>query len=101
MSNFEEETLAALHTLFAKIATLQQIAIRDILKPDVYRHYERTIQEAYDALTKVEDALTALGMKLEYQHYRLGGALDELKPLLLQPPSKADQVMDEFHKRFP
>jgi hypothetical protein len=79
MNTLEEETVAALHTLFSKVATLRQIDIRDILKPDIYRLYERPLQEAYDALTKVEDALTKLGMKLEYQHYRLGGALDELR----------------------
>ena len=84
MSTFEEETVTALHTLFAKVVTLQQFDILDILQPDVYQQYERTLQEAYDALTTVEDALTKLGMKLEYQHYRLGGALDELKLLLIQ-----------------
>ena len=100
MPIFEEETIAALQTLFAKVETLQQIAIHEILKPAVYHTYERTLQEAYDALTTVDDALTKLGMKLEYQHYRLGGALDELKPLLIQPRTKADTVMDEFHKRL-
>lgn len=82
-------------------AFLQQIAIRGILKPEIYHQYEHTIQDAYDAFTTVEDALTALGMKLEYQHYRLGGAIDELKPLLIQPRSKADTVMEAFHKQFP
>jgi hypothetical protein len=101
MSAFEEETVAALHNFFASIETLQQITIPDLFKPGVYLHYERTLQEAYDALTTVEDALTTLGMKLEYQHYRLGGALDELKPLLIQPSSKVDKVMEEFHKRLP
>ena len=28
-------------------------------------------------------------------------AVDELAPLMLFPRSKADQVMEEFHKRFP
>jgi hypothetical protein len=97
MSTFEEETVAALYTLFAKVATLQQIDIGEILKSVAYHHYERTLQEAYDALTKVEDALTALGMKLEYQHYRLGSALDELKPLMIQPRSKVDTVMEGFY----
>ena len=101
MSTFEEETIATVEQLFLAVSELSHISIRDILKPDVYFHYENTLQEAYDAFTKVEDALTSLGMKLEYQHYRLGGALDELKPLLIQPHSKADTVMDEFHKRFP
>ncbi len=101
MKKSEEETITALHTLFAKIETLQQISIRDILKPDVYSHYEQTLQEAYDALTTVEDALTSIGMKLEYEHFRLGAALDKLKPLLIQPRSKSDVVMEEIHKRFP
>jgi hypothetical protein len=90
MSTFEEETVAALQSLFAKVEALKQINIRDLLHPNVYLHYEQTLQEAYNALTKVEDALTSLGMKLEYQHYRLGGAFDELKPLLIQPRSNAD-----------
>ena len=101
MRTFEEETVTALHNLFDKVESLHQISIRDILKPDVYSHYEQTIQEAYDALTTVEDALTSLGMKLEYEHFRLGGALDELRPLLIQPHSKADTIMEEFHKQLP
>src|SRR5205823_11336123 len=101
MKKSEEETVTTLHSLFAKIETLRQISTRDILKPDVYFHYEQTLQEAYDALTTVEDALTSLGMKLEYEHFRLGGALDELKPLMIQPRSNVDTIMDEFHKRLP
>jgi hypothetical protein len=72
MSTFEEKTMTSLQSLFAKVDTLSRFNIRDILKPDVYYHYEQTLQEAYDALTEVEDALTTLGMKLEYQHFRLG-----------------------------
>ena len=101
MKRFEEETITALHNLFARVETLRQINIRDILKPDVYFLYEQTIQEAYDALTMVEDALTSLGMKLEYEHFRLGGALDELKPLLIQPRSTADTIMEAFEQRLP
>ena len=100
MNSFEEKTIAALQQLFTKVEELAQINIRDLLKPDVYVHYERTLQEAYDALTKVEDALTALGMKLEYQHFRLGGAVDELTPLMIQPRSNVDTIMEEFHKRL-
>ena len=101
MKKSEEETVTALKNLFAKVETLRQINIRDILKPDVYFHYEQTLQEAYDALTTVEDALTAIGMKLEYEHYRLGGALDELKPLLIHTSSPSDKIMEEFEKRLP
>jgi hypothetical protein len=101
MSTFEEETIIALRNLFEKVDTLRQINIRDLLKPDVYLHYEQTLQEAYDALTTVEDALTSLGMKLEYQHYRLGGAVDELKPLMIQPRSNVDTIMEAFEQRLP
>ena len=101
MKKFEEETVTALHNLFAKVKTLRQISIRDILKPDVYYHYEETLQEAYDALTTVEDALTSLGMKLEYEHFRLGGALDELKPLMIDTRSTSDTIMEAFEQRLP
>src|SRR6266480_7995198 len=98
MKKSEEETITALHNLFAKVETLRQINIRDILTPEVYSHYEQTLQEAYDALTTVEDALTSIGMKLEYEHFRIGGALDELKPLMIQPRSKTDTVIDAFEQ---
>ena len=101
MKKSEEETITALHNLFAKVETLRQINMRDILTPDVYSHYEQTLQEAYDALTTVEDALTRIGMKLEYEHFRLGGALDELKPLLIQPHSASDRIMEAFEQRLP
>jgi len=101
MKRFEEETVTALHNLFARVETLRQINIRDILKPDVYFLYEQTLQEAYDALTTVEDALTSLGMKLEYEHFRLGGALDELKPLLIDTRSTSDKIMEAFDQRLP
>jgi hypothetical protein len=100
MKKSEEETVTALKNLFAKVETLRQINIRDILKPDVYFRYEQTIQEAYDALTTVEDVLTSIGMKLEYEHFRLGGAVDELKPLMIQPRSNTDKVMEEFERRL-
>ena len=62
---------------------LRQINIRDIRKLDVYLHYEQALQEAYDALTKVEDVITSLEKKLECQHFRSGGGVDKLKPLLM------------------
>jgi hypothetical protein len=100
MKKFEEETVSALHSLFARVETLRQISIRDLLKPDVYFRYEQTLQEAYDALTTVEDALTSLGMKLEYEHFRLGGALDELKPLMIDTRSTSDTIMEAFEERL-
>jgi spore cortex formation protein SpoVR/YcgB (stage V sporulation) len=85
-----EEALTALKSLSANIHTLSKIAIRDLLSPTTYSLYERSLQVAYDALTSVEDALTALGMKLEYHHWRLGGALEELRPLRIHIPSVPD-----------
>ena len=101
MKRFEEETVSALHSLFARVETLRQISIRDLLMPDVYFLYEQTLQEAYDALTTVEDALTSLGMKLEYEHFRLGGALDELKPLMIDTRSTSDTIIEAFEQRLP
>ncbi len=100
MSDFEEQTVNALKTLFAKVDLLRNITIRDILKPETYLLYEQSIQAAYDALTTVEDALTSLGMKLEYEHWRLGGAVEELKPLMTDARSPSDRIIDEFERRF-
>jgi hypothetical protein len=101
MKQSEEETIKALKTLFTKVEILRQISIREILKPDVYSHYEQTLQEAYDALTTVEDTLTSIGMKLEYERFRLGGAVDELIPLLIDTRSPSDTIMEEFERRLP
>ena len=101
MKRFEEETVSALHSLFARVETLRQISIRDLLMPDVYFLYEQTLQEAYNALTTVEDALISLGMKLEYEHFRLGGALDELKPLMIDTRSTSDTIIEAFEQRLP
>lgn len=100
MSDFEEQTFTALRNLFEKVDALGQINIRDILKPEIYQLYEDTLQAAYDAMTMVEDALTALGMKLEYEHFRLGGAADELKPLMIRTRSNTDRVMEILEEKL-
>jgi len=100
MSDFEEQTFTALRHLFDQVNTLRQINIRDILKPETYQLYEQSLQQAYDALTTVEDALTSLGMKLEYEHFRLGGAVEEISPLMIQPRSSSDTITEEFEQRF-
>ena len=100
VSDFEEHTVTALKNLFEKVETLGQMDIREMLEPDRYYLYEDTVQEAYDALTTVEDALTALCMKLEYQHWRLGGAVDELRPLMILPRSNVDRVMEAMNERM-
>src|SRR5438552_9416073 len=100
MSDFEDQTFTALKTLFDQVKTLRQMNIRDILIPETYHLYEESIQQAYDALTTLEDVVTALGMKLEYEHWRLGGAVEELTPLMIQPRSPSDAVMETFEERF-
>ena len=100
MSNFEEHTVTALKNLFEKVEALGHMDIREMLEPDRYYLYEDTLQEAYDALTTAEDALTTLGMKLEYQHFRLGGTVDELRQLMIQPRSNVDRVMEAMNERM-
>ena len=100
MSDFEEQTIHALRTLFDKVDTLRHINIRNILIPETYRLYEESIQAAYDALTTVEDALTSLGMKLEYEHWRLGGAVEELTPLMIHTRSSSDTTMEVYEHQF-
>ena len=100
MCDFEEQTVIMLRTLFDKVDTLRHINIRDILIPETYRLYEESIQAAYDALTTVEDALTSLGMKFEYEHWRLGGAVEELKPLMIHTRSSSDIIMEAFEQQF-
>ena len=100
MNNFEEQTVFALKILFDKVDTLRQIDIRELLKPDMYYHYEDTLQAAYDAMTTVEDALTSLGMKLEYEHWRLGRAVEELKPLMILTRSPSDLILEAFENKL-
>ena len=100
MSEFEEPTVLALKILFDKVDTLRQIDIRELLQPHMYYHYEDTLQAAYDALTTVEDTLTSLGMKLEYEHWRLGGAVEELKPLMIQTRSPSDLIREALEKNL-
>ena len=47
MNDFEEQTVLALKILFDKVDTLRHIDIRDILKPDMYYHYEDTLRSPH------------------------------------------------------
>src|SRR5437016_3968724 len=94
MNDFEEETVIALKDLFDRVKTLQHITIREMLIPETYQLYEENLQAAYDTLTSVEDALASESMKLEYEHWRLGGAVEELTPLMLHIPSASEKVKE-------
>ena len=98
MSNSEEETVAALRLLFEKIAELSAMNIREMLIPGKYDEFKATLDTAYDSLVKVEDALDSLGMKLEYHHWRISGAFEELKPLALQPRTRYDTALETFEQ---
>ncbi len=45
-------------------------------------------------------AAVVLGMKLEYQHWRISSAFEELKPLSMQPRSRLDLVYDTFEQEM-
>lgn len=59
MTGSEAETPAALQTLSTKVAAVRTIRIADMLDPGSRQCYEKTIQEAYDALMSVEGALSS------------------------------------------
>lgn len=79
----EEATIAAVQTLYERLRILQHISIKEIILPETYDLFRKTLDDAYDALVHLEDTLNGLGQKLEYQHWRLGGAVEELKPLMI------------------
>src|SRR5713101_5799387 len=98
MNKFEEETIAALTLLMAKVAELGQLNVREMLTPGRYDQYKATLDEAYDALVTVEEALDSLGLKLEYQHWRISSAFEELTPFLMQTRSRVDLVLETFEQ---
>jgi hypothetical protein len=98
MNKFEEETIAALTLLMAKVAELELMSVREMLTPGRYDQFKETLDEAYDALVTVEDSLDSLGLKLEYQHWRISSAFEELTPFLMQTRSRADIVLDTFEQ---
>jgi len=69
-------TTASLQKLCARLETLRHLDIADLQLPGQQKHYEQTLEDAYAALAQVETALDKLGQELEYQHQRLGGAVE-------------------------
>jgi len=77
MNEIEQETtIASLQMLCARLETLCHLDITDLQLPEQQKHYEQTLEDAYTALAKVETALDKLGQELEYQHQRLGEAVE-------------------------
>jgi hypothetical protein len=78
MNEIERETtIASLQKLCARLETLRHLEIADLLLPEQQKHYEQTLEDAYAALAQVETALDELGQELEFQHQRLGGAVEQ------------------------
>lgn len=100
MRSDEAETLATLQNLFAMVAELGHMNIRDLLVPGNYAHYQQTLAAAYDALVKVEDALDGIGMRLENEHWRISSAFAELEPLLFQPRARGDAALELFEQKM-
>jgi spore cortex formation protein SpoVR/YcgB (stage V sporulation) len=98
MSNSEEETVAALRLLFEKVAELSAMNIREMLTPGKYDEFKATLDTAYDSLVQIEDALDSLGMKVEYHHWRISSAFEELKPLAIQPRTRYDTALETFEQ---
>ncbi len=77
MNEIERETtIASLQKLSARLETLGHLEIADLRLPGRQKHYEQTLEDAYAALAQVETALDELGQELEFQHRRLGGAVE-------------------------
>lgn len=99
MSKFDQETVtAALTLLIEKIAVLENLQVRDLIAPGRYDEYKTTLDAAYGALVTVENALDSLGMKLEYHHWRISSAFEEVKPLLSQTRMLADAALETFEQ---
>ena len=72
----QEATIQAVHTLYARLETLRNMKVTDMLSPGQQTTVEQTLEEAYAALAKIETELDELGETLEYHHARLGGAFE-------------------------
>ncbi len=72
-----QEVMEALHTLYARLATLGSIRDEQILLPGgPQEQYHALIEETYAALGRLETELDACREELEYQHKRLDAARD-------------------------
>jgi hypothetical protein len=76
--NDQETIVAALCIFYARLDTLRNIDIADLLVlPGRRKHYEQTLEDAYAALAQVETTLDELGQELEFQHRRLGEVVEQ------------------------
>jgi hypothetical protein len=77
----EETTIQAVHTLFAKLATIRSLKPDDLLLPGRQTSYEKTLEETYAAIIFLEKAIDQLATELEYQHARIEQATSDVQGL--------------------
>ena len=77
----EETTIQAVHTLFAKLATISSLKPEDLLLPGRQTSYEKTLEETYAAIIFLEKAIDQLATELEYHQARIEQATSEVQGL--------------------
>jgi hypothetical protein len=77
----EETTVQAVHTLFAKLATIRSLKPEDLLVPGRKTAYEKTLEETYAVIISLEKAFDHLATELEYHQARLEQATSEVQGL--------------------
>jgi hypothetical protein len=71
-----ETTIEVLRTLYARLETLRHMEGDEIVLLNQQKQYEQTLEDAYAALALLETKVDELGQELEYQHQRLGEAVE-------------------------
>jgi hypothetical protein len=77
----EDTTVQAVHTLFARLATLRSLNTSDVIGPEGQGRYKRTAEETYVAIVFLEKAFDHLATELEYQQERLEQEAPEVQGL--------------------
>ncbi len=77
----EETTLQAVHTLFAKLATIRGLKPEDLLLPGRQTAYEKTLEETYAVIVSLEKAIDQLATELEYHQARIEQAISDIQGL--------------------
>jgi len=69
-----EGLIEALRALYAHLEKLKSIEGPELLLPGRIDQYQRLLDDAYAAYSRVETAVDELGQELEYEHTRLDNA---------------------------
>ena len=77
----DETTLQAVHTLFAKLATIRGLKPEDLLLPGRQTTYEKTLEETYAVIVSLEKVIDHLATELEYHQARIEQAISDVQGL--------------------